>query len=117
MEGKNKREHQNAPRRSGRHGRDELNFAEFPIALLSSRPSKGQKTIHFEDRVWDEGRQTWAVRRLTISAADQYGLPTALDDEVILGLIQLTKENDFRSHQVFFNRREFLQVLGWRDEG
>ncbi len=34
-------------------GRDEMNLAEFPIALLASRPDKTLKTIQFEDRIWN----------------------------------------------------------------
>ena len=30
-------------------GKDEMNFAEFPIALLTDRAPKGQKSIKFED--------------------------------------------------------------------
>ena len=33
-----------------RVGRDELNLAEFPIALLAERVPPGLKTITFEDR-------------------------------------------------------------------
>lgn len=98
-------------------GRDELNLAEFPIALLASRPRRDLKTVHFQDRVWDRSRGEWVTRRLVISASDQYGLPTALDDEVILGLIQLSREDDFASRRVFFSRYHLLQVLGWRHEG
>jgi hypothetical protein len=98
-------------------GRDELNLAEFPIALLSSRADSRLKTIQFEDRVWDRSRDGWVSRRLTISASDRYGLPTALDDEVVLGLIQLTRESGFESHRVFFSRYRLLQTLGWRHEG
>ena len=32
-------------------GRDELNLAEFPIALLASRPDRSLKTLHFEDKI------------------------------------------------------------------
>ncbi|MHB8954585.1 MAG: replication initiator protein A [Pirellulaceae bacterium] len=98
-------------------GRDEMNLAEFPIACLASRPDKGVKTLQFEDRIWDRGQRARIVRRLTISASDQYGLPTALDDEVILGLIQLTRETDFASRHVFFSRYQLIRILGWRNEG
>jgi hypothetical protein len=54
---------------------------------------------------------------LTISASDKYGLPTALDDEVVLGLIQITRSAAFRSRQIAFSRYELLHILGWRDEG
>lgn len=98
-------------------GRDELNLAEFPIAILASRPDKNLKTVQFEDRVWDKGSQVYVPRRLTISASDRYGLPTALDDELVLGLIQLTREDEFQSRKVFFSRYRLLKILGWRTEG
>jgi hypothetical protein len=31
-------------------GRDEMNLAEFPIALLADRVPRGQKTLYFEDQ-------------------------------------------------------------------
>jgi len=98
-------------------GRDELNLAEFPIALLASRPRRDVKTVQFEDRIWDKSRGTRVTRRLVISASDKYGLPTALDDEVILGLIQLSREDGFPDRRVFFSRYHLLQILGWRNEG
>ena len=98
-------------------GRDELNLAEFPIASLSSRPDKTRKTLHFEDRIWDKGLGRHVTRKLTITASDHYGLPTTLDDEVILGLIQLTQQNDFGERRVFFSRYELIRLLGWRNEG
>ena len=98
-------------------GRDELNLAEFPIALLSSRPNPNQKTVQFEDRIWDKRPNRHVTRKLTITASDLYGLPTTLDDDVILGLIQLTRENDFQDNQVFFSRYKLIRLLGWRNEG
>ena len=71
-------------------GRDELNLAEFPLCALAHRLRPDQKTLHFEDRVWDELRRETITRQLTITGSAAYGLPTALDDEVLLGLIQLT---------------------------
>ena len=98
-------------------GRDELNLAEFPIASLSSRPDKARKTLQFEDRIWDKGLGRHVTRKLMITASDHYGLPTTLDDEVILGLIQLTRQNDFGDRRVFFSRYELIRLLGWRNEG
>jgi hypothetical protein len=100
------------------NGKDEMNLAEFPLAVLTDRPSPHLKTLVFEDRIRDKGRQDQEItRRLTISASDRYGLPTATDDEVILGLVQLSKANDFRSPTVPFSRYELISLLGWRDEG
>jgi hypothetical protein len=54
---------------------------------------------------------------LTISASDRFGLPTAMDDEVILGLVQLSKAANFKSPTVPFSRYQLISLLGWRDEG
>ena len=98
-------------------GRDEMNLAEFPIAALADRPPRGCKTLVFEDCIWDHSQSQYCGRRLTISASDLYGLPTALDDEVILGLIQLTKAAGFTDRRVRFSRYQLIRMLGWRDEG
>ena len=89
-------------------GRDEMNLAEFPIALLSERAPKGKNTIIYRD---GEGV-------LTITGSDAYGLPTAADSDVIVGLIQLTKEaNDFTASTVAFTRYGLLDLLGWPKDG
>ena len=39
-----------------------------------------------------------------------------MDDEVILGLIQLTGKTDFAERKVFFTRYELLKLLNWSDD-
>lgn len=97
-------------------GRDELNLAEFPLCALAHRLSPGQKTLQFEDHVWDDHRADTITRRLTITGSDAYGLPTALDDEVLLGLIQVTKQRGFVDRRVPFTRYELIRLLSWREE-
>src|SRR5580765_6041258 len=96
--------------------RDELNFAEFPLASVSTSLPKGQKTLEFTDEIFDKARNERVTRKLTITASDKYGLPTAMDDEVILGLIQLTGKAEFSERKVFFTRYELLKLLGWTDD-
>jgi hypothetical protein len=89
-------------------GRDEMNLAEFPIALLADRVSKGQKTLYFEDQ----------HGRLTVTGSDAYGLPTGADADVIIALIYLTKlRNNFSDVNVEFSRYELVNLLGWPDQG
>ena len=97
-------------------GRDELNLAEFPLCTLSHRLRPEQKTIQFEDRIRDDCRGEMITRQLTITGSDAYGLPRALDDEVLLGLIQLTKLRGFGDRKVPFTRYQLIQLLGWRNE-
>src|SRR3954463_16511534 len=90
------------------NGRDEMNLAEFPITLLADRAPQGQKTLVFRD-----GEQT-----LTVTGSDAYGLPTAIDADVIVALIQLTKQaSNFTEPTVSFTRYGLIQLLGWRDHG
>jgi hypothetical protein len=98
-------------------GRDEMNLAEFPLATLADRAPRGCKTLVFEDCIWDRGQAQQLVRRLTIAASDKYGLPTAVDDEVILGLVQVSKAAGFAQRRVRFSRYQLIRILGWRDEG
>jgi hypothetical protein len=105
----------NAEQSSREYYRDELNFAEFPLASVSTSLPKGQKTLEFTDEIFDKARNERVTRKLTITASDKYGLPTAMDDEVILGLIQLTGKGGFSERKVLFTRYELLKLLNWPD--
>jgi hypothetical protein len=96
--------------------KDEMNLAEFPLCSLAHRLSPEVKTLRFEDRIWDKGRNQFIARKLTISGSDEYGLPTEKDDEVLLGLIQLTRAHGFAERKVPFTRHELIRILGWRDD-
>src|SRR4051794_4660478 len=91
-----------------RDGRDEMNLSEYPIALLADRAPKDVKTLVYKDK--DE--------TLTITGSDYLGLPTALDIDVIIGLLHLTKKkNDFTDRTLKFTRYELIQVLRWSHRG
>ncbi|MFM1801010.1 MAG: hypothetical protein RJA81_362 [Planctomycetota bacterium] len=97
--------------------KDELNLAEFPIAALTDRIPDGQNTLVFEDHL-EQRDGPPIVRRLSISGHGKLGLPAALDDQVIVGLIQLTKrQNNFTNSRVYFSRYELIELLGWPQDG
>jgi hypothetical protein len=97
--------------------KDELNLAEFPIAALADRVPDGQHSLVFEDQL-EQREGPPIVRRLTITGSPKGGLPTALDDEVMVGLIQLTKRrNNFADPRVTFSRYELIELLGWPQSG
>ena len=97
--------------------KDELNLAEFPIAALTDRVPDGQTTLVFEDKLERRDSEP-IVRRLTIMGTAKHGLPTSLDDEVLLGLIQLTKRrSNFSDPRVSFSRYELIELLGWPQSG
>src|SRR6056297_3602721 len=92
-----------------RLGKDEMNLAEFPITLLSDRVPSGMQVIEYQDQIFDEKNARTITRKLTISADQKDGLPTAVDDDVLLGLIQLSKKaNNFISREVEFSRLELI---------
>jgi len=97
--------------------KDELNLAEFPIAALTDRIPDGQTTLVFEDKL-ERRDSPPIVRRLTIMGTHKHGLPTSLDDEVLVGLIQLTKRrSNFTNAKVPFSRYELIELLGWPQSG
>jgi hypothetical protein len=104
------------PKPPGQRYRDELNFAEFPIAAVSDTVADNVKTLEFTDEIFDPSTKKPVARTLIITAADKFGLPTALDDEVLLGLIQLSCVKGFSERKVHFSRYELIKLLGWRDE-
>jgi hypothetical protein len=106
-----------SPPRQNAPGRDELNFAEFPISVLSDRVAPGVKTIQFEDTIFDRELGKDITRRVTLTGADAFGLPTQTDEQVLMALIQIAKENNFESKRVEFSRYELLKILGWKDAG
>ena len=96
------------------NGRDELNLAEFPLALLSDRAPPGCNSLHYTDSVFDQSKGKHVNRSLVVSAPDEYGLPTAKDEEVLLALIHLTERvNGFQSPTVHFSRYELIRLLDW----
>ncbi len=99
-------------------GRDEFNLAEFPLTILSDKIPQGVKTIEWEDEITDKTTHLPIKRKVIVTGSDAYGLPTALDADVLFALVQLTKQvNNFTARDVFFSRYELLRILDWRDEG
>lgn len=98
-------------------GRDEMNFAEFPVCPASTHRRKGNQ-VSFSDMIENKGTGETVERRLTVTGATEFGgLPTASDEEVIVGLIQLSRIATFKTRTVVFRRRQLLQMLGWSDNG
>ena len=102
-----------------RTGSDELNLIDFPISLLQyqqptdasgKRPDKLVCTIESYDRYLDRV----VPRKLTRRTSSQYGFPTSLEDEVLIGLLTLTRlKNDFQSARVHFRNSELWNLMGW----
>ena len=94
-----------------------MNLAEFPITLLTDRVPKKQTEAIYQDEIFDERTGRTLARKLTIKAGG-YGLTTAADDEVILALIQITRQkNNFTNRRVEFSRLELIRMLDWPSHG
>lgn len=99
-----------------RHTRDEMNLAEFPLTLLSTRSDPKIKTLEFRDHI--RGKNGDLINReWIITGADKFGLPTASDDEVLIGLLKLSVDQGFEERKVYFTRYELLKALHWTTEG
>ena len=99
-------------------GTDELNLCEFPLASLSTRTEPGQTTLQFQDSVFDSSARTTVHRTLLVTGSEHFGLPTAIDNDVLLMLIHLTNvQNRFQNRRVEFTRYELLKFLGWPRDG
>jgi hypothetical protein len=93
-----------------------MNLAEFPLAILSTRHDASVKTLEFSDTLFGKnGERT--ERKWIITGADKFGLPTASDDEVLLGLLRLSAGQEFKDRKVTFTRYELLRILKWSTEG
>lgn len=100
----------------GSFSRDEMNLAEFPLAVLSTRVDPNIKTLEFSDSQRLPSGEV-VERKWIITGADKFGLPTATDDDVVLGLMRLSMAQGFRERKVYFTRYELLKTLRWSTEG
>ncbi len=90
------------------YGRDNLNLAELPIALITDKAPKGVHTLIFKA---EQGQ-------VSVLASGDLGLPTSVDSDVLVGLITIGKRtNDFADPTVNFTRYELLDLLGWKKDG
>jgi hypothetical protein len=104
------------PSPAPRVGRDEMNLAEFPFALLSDRAPEGFTTVKFEDTV--EGKDGKLVRRAwTVTGGEQFGLPVAGDEQVYVALMEISKESGFDQRTVPLTRYDLIKRLGWAHKG
>lgn len=99
-----------------RLGRDEMNLAEFPFALLANRVPDDVNTLKFEDTV--EGKDGKLVRRTwTVTGGDHFGLPVAGDEQVYVALMEVTREQGFDQRTISITRYDMIKRLGWPDKG
>jgi hypothetical protein len=89
---------------------DELNLAEFPFCLLTSRSYRGS-TIKVEREVRDAATSRCLRQEWTVTGNEEHGLPTARDMDVYVALMQLAARDGVdRERRVFFSRYELVKM-------
>jgi hypothetical protein len=93
-----------------RIGKDEMNLIEHPFSLLTDRRDPNQKAIMCQIPMRGKGGElvaaTWEV-----TGSEKYGLPYAADEDVVLVLLELTKEQGFQSRTIQFSRYELIRRI------
>lgn len=95
-------------------GRDEMNLVEFPIGPIGKT---SRKTLEVDHVVFDRETKREVTRRLVITGSDAYGLPKAIDDQVLIGLMALTHDAGYEARKVHFSRHRLCNILGWGHNG
>lgn len=97
-------------------GRDEMNLAEFPLALMVQRTREKalsftcERTLNLPDG--STLQQSWVV-----TASPEYGLPQPIDEDVLLALLKIASDAGFVSPEVHFTRCTLLDILKWPNQG
>ena len=90
-------------------GKDEMNLAEFPLAKLGRNDTK--QTIQYEGWIVDKDgvrkQQKWIV-----SSTAAVGLPTEFAERVLVSLMAMTAQDNFKSPKVTFTIYRVLKMLG-----
>ena len=91
-----------------------MNLVEFPLALLSERAPEGLLTLEGTDEI--EERGVTIKRQVIVAAIAKFGLPTAKDEDVLTGMLQLAKLHERVHHPVVsFTRLQLIKLLGWEN--
>ena len=98
-----------------RHGRDEMNLVEYPFASLWKNTEPGTEILHeWETTHPITGKTVKAFWRVT--GDPKFGLPTPSDEQLYLGLMELTQEAGVQNQVVHFTRYDLLKRLNWPDQ-
>jgi len=101
------------PAHEERISRDERNLATYPIALLSYQAGAG-KVIHLTRERKHPLTKKTVQATWQVEGGAQLGLPTPVDEAVLLVLIEISREAGW-ALDVYFTRYNVIQRLGWPD--
>lgn len=97
-------------------GKDEMNLAEYPITLLAYRNTSNIKTIEISDTITGENGRP-VKREWIVTGSDKFGLPLAQDNDVLLALLAIGKEQGFIEPKIYFSSFRLLNILKWGTDG
>lgn len=104
-------------------GRDELNLIDFPIGVLQYQQpldEDGRPPAELVCTVESFDKHVGQVvpRTLTRRTSSKYGFPTPLEDDVLVGLLTLTRlKTNFESPRVSFRNGELYDLIRWPHNG
>ncbi len=94
---------------------DELNLAEFPFCLLTSRVPSDRRSISVEREVHDPVRDRIVRQKWTATGSAEHGLPTACDMDVYVALMQIAARDGIDDDRtIHFSRLELVRMQGLR---
>ena len=96
-------------------GKDELNLADWRISAPQHeqpRTKDGGRVDFLEYVIDREGHR----QQVTIEAPSRVGLPTPMEEDVLVGLIALSKADNFQHQSLNFSPNQLLKVLRWSDD-
>jgi len=87
----------------------------LPIGLLSNA-KLGQSSLEVDDTIHDPETGRNHRRKLRLVAPPSFGTPTSRDEEVLLGLIELTIKRERPSATLCFSKWQLAKLLGWPED-
>jgi len=100
-------------KRPPRFGKDELNLADWRIGVPTHQQPQGKDGGKVDFVEYEIERQNEPNQIVTIEAPRRKGLPTPSDEDVLIGLLALAKQQGFKSDMVHFVPRHLLQTIRW----
>lgn len=102
------------------YGRDERNFAEYPMSLLmgNSSDETSPTTLSYEDSIPHPVTGMPIKRRFVMKSTGDHGMPATLDEEILLGLFSIHyQKNGFADDFFHVTPHEMVSIMEWKKTG
>ena len=103
-----------APKQS-RWGKDNMNLSNWPTSVLA-QAAPGQLTLRFHETIVDPETGEDLEQEVLVSGVEEWGIPTYKEDEILLGLLQICRQQGFPK-SFRFTRYQLIKTLGWTVNG